>query len=517
MSALSFLITRKFKNRFLEIIKKPSSLLFLLVVVCLIAFTMFASDGSHYGDYRDINELYSIAMLLYTAVFILVAKNGFSNGASMFSMADVNLIFVSPFKNTKVLFYGLLSQLGKSLTLGFFILYQSALIRDTYAVGYEALIYIFIGYGLTVFLSQMLAMLIYSLTSSDDKKCLTAKIIFYSVAGAFVAALFYKSYALGGINIENLVAVSGTALMKAFPVSGIMSLAVEGMITGNISYVLYGLLYCIGFVAVFYIIVYFTSRDFYEDVLQSAEVSFSAITARKEGKAQENAPRNVKVGKTGLRKGFGASVFHEKHKIENRRSRKLLLSGTSIVFVVLSIVYSFIMGEPLGVFGLSVYMLTIGVGTGRWAKELLLPYIYLVPEKSSKKLFHILREQLPELTLESVLCFVPVYFILQLSIIETVAMILARITFGFVFIGANLVLQRFLGSNDKKFLVVSAYFLMAMVFSLPAIIVGGLLWTFLPFNMEFAYLAMAAVNVPVSALVLYCCRNILEYADYNNK
>ena len=252
-------------------------------------------------------------------------------------------------------------------------------------------------------------------------------------------------------------------------------------------------------------------------MLQSAEVSCSAITARKEGKAQENAPRNVKVGKTGLRKGFGASVFHEKHKIENRRSRKLLLSGTSIVFVVLSIVYSFIMGEPLGVFGLSVYMLTIGVGTGRWAKELLLPYIYLVPEKSSKKLFHILREQLPELTLESVLCFVPVYFILQLSIIETVAMILARITFGFVFIGANLVLQRFLGSNDKKFLVVSAYFLMAMVFSLPAIIVGGLLWTFLPFNMEFAYLAMAAVNVPVSALVLYCCRNILEYADYNNK
>ena len=100
MSALSYLITRKFRNRFLEIIRKPSQLISLLVVLFLIGFTAFTSTSGHYGEYRDINELYAGAMLLYTVVFILVSKNGFSNGASMFSMADVNLIFVSPFKST---------------------------------------------------------------------------------------------------------------------------------------------------------------------------------------------------------------------------------------------------------------------------------------------------------------------------------------------------------------------------------------------------------------------------------
>ena len=296
-----------------------------------------------------------------------------------------------------------------------------------------------------------------------------------------------------------------------------MSAAVEGMLTGNIQLILIAALYCIVFVAGFYAVVYFTAKDFYEDVLKSAEVTFTAITARKEGKAQENAPRNVKVGKTGFTKGFGAIAFYEKHRIENRRSRSFVLSGTSIVFVVLSAVYSFVLGEPLAIFALNVYMLTIGVGTGRWAKELLLPYIYLVPEKSSKKLLNILREQIPGLAVESILCFVPVYFILQISIIEALAMIAARITFGFLFIGVNLVLQRFFGSNDKKILVVTVYFLLILAFSLPSIVAGAVLGTFLPFNMELCYFAMAVINLPVSALIIFLCRNILEYADYNNK
>ena len=517
MSALSYLITRKFKNRFLEIIKKPSQLISLLIFVLLIGFTAFSSNGGHHDAYRDIEELYAGAMLLYSVVFVMVSKNGFSNGASMFSMADVNLIFVSPFKNTKVLFYGLLSQLGRSLTLGMFILYQSALVRSTYGVGFSALVFIFIGYALTVFLSQMVAMLIYSLTSSDDRKCLTAKTVFFSVVGLFVVLLLYKSYSLGGINLQNLVTVSGTPIMKAFPISGMMSLAVEGLLTANLKLVLLALLYIGAFVVVFYGIVYFTSKDFYEDVLQSAEVSYSAITARKEGKVQENTPRKVRTGKTGFTKGFGASVLYEKHKKENRRSRTFMLSGISLVFAGLTVVYCYIMREPLGIFALNVYMLTIGVGAGRWAKELVLPYVYLIPEKSYKKLLCILREQVPSLVLESIVCFLPIYFILKLNPIEIAAMIVARISFGFLFVGANLILQRFMGSSDKKFVVITVYFLLITVLSLPAIVAAVFMNMYLPFNMEFTYLALAVINVPVALVILFFCRNVLEYADYNNK
>ncbi len=518
MSALFYLITRKLKNRLLEIFKKPSQLIVMLIFVLMIALTAFSGNyENHYGSYRDINEFYSAVMLLYTFAFYLVSKNGFSNGAAMFSMADVNLIFVSPFKNTKVLFYGLLSQLGRSLTLGLFILYQTALVNSNYGVTFKDLIWVLLGYGITVFLSQMLSMLIYSITSSSDKKVKAAKAVYYGIFGAFVLYLLYSANSLGGINIANLVSASKGSVMRAFPVSGITALLVEGIMEENLKYIGLSLIYCVAFPVVFYFIVYFFGRDFYEDVLKSAEVSFSAITARKEGKAQEMAPRNVKVGKTGFKGGFGASALSFKHKIENRRSSTFLLKGTSIMFIVLSAVYSFIFKDPIMIFALNAYMLTIGVGTGRWAKELNLPYVYLIPEKNYKKLFHILKEQVPTLITESILCFIPVYLIIGLSPFETAAMVLGRISFGFLFIGVNLLLQRLFGTSEKKVLVVFVYFIMNVVFALPGIIAAVVLGTYLPFNLEFAFFALAVVNLIVAAVALFLSRNILEYADYNNK
>ena len=63
------------------------------------------------------------------------------------------------------------------------------------------------------------------------------------------------------------------------------------------------------------------------------------------------APKNVKTGKTGLTKGYGAAAIYEKHKIENRRSKKLLLSGTSLVMVAINIVMTFAFSdEPVAVF-----------------------------------------------------------------------------------------------------------------------------------------------------------------------
>ena len=96
-------------------------------------------------------------------------------------------------------------------------------------------------------------------------------------------------------------------------------------------------------------------------------------------------------------------------------------------------------------------------------------------------------------------------------------MIVARTSFGFLFIAINLILQRFFGSSDKKLFVITVYFLLIALFSMTAIAEGVIMGMYLPFNMEFAYIAVALVNVPVSAIILFCCRNILEYADYNNK
>lgn len=511
MKALVYLTVKKAKNGIIEFIRKPARLILTLAFIGLMVFSAVTSTA-HSSQYtRDINELYAIIFALYTLIFVLISKNGFYNGASMFTMQDVNLLFTSPLKQSTLLSYGLIQQLGRSLMLGFFILYQSGTVCSTYGVGFEVLIYILIGYGITVFLSQMTAMVIYSYTSSDERKSKIVKSIYTGIILCFALYAVYLCFSMGGINIPNLVLVSQDMTAKFFPVSGMISLAVCGAINGSVPHIASGIAYCIVFWCLYRLAVKFINSDYYEDVLKSTENSFSAISARKEGKAAETAPKNVKTGKTGLTKGYGAAAIYEKHKIENRRSKKLLLSGTSLVMVAINIVMTFAFSdEPVAVFAMSIYIMTMSVATGRWAKELSYPYIYLIPESSYKKLLYTIKSDIPSIILESILCCVPMYFICYITAIDTLGMILARISFGLLIISVNLFVQKIFGVSDKKRLIVFFYFILVMIFSIPGIAVAFGVGLATPFYIGFAFMAMAVTNIAVALLLSIFNKKLLE-------
>ena len=512
MKALIYLSAKKLKNGILDFLKKPARLIVTVLFIALMVFSAVTSTGSSAHHYtRDINELYAIIFGLYTLIFVLISKNGFYNGASMFTMQDVNLIFTSPLNQNTVLSYGLIQQLGRSLMLGFFILFQSGTVCATYGVGYEALIYILVGYGLTVFLSQMLAMVIYSYTSSDEKKHKTIKGVYYTVIACFAAYAVYLCLSNGGINLSNLVSVTQHPATLFFPVSGMTSLLVHGAISADTRKIVCGIAYCIVFWVLYRLAVRFINSDYYEDVLQSTESSFSAIAARKEGKAAETAPKNIKTGKTGINKSTGAAVIYEKHKIENRRSKKLILSMTSLITVIFSIITCFVFSdEPIGVFGINIYIMTMSVATGRWAKELSYPYIFLIPESSFKKLLYTLKSDMPTIIAESILCLAPMYFICYLSVADTLGMILARISFGVLIIGANLFVQKLFGFSDRKKLIVIIYFLFVVIFSLPGIFTAVALEMVMPFYLGLAFTAMSAVNIITALILIFFSRRLLE-------
>ncbi len=518
MNSLLFLITRKAKNRFREFLRSPSQIITASAIALLIGFTFYTSTVSTpVHDARNPEELYAIIFALYTFAFVMTAKNGFINGASMFSMADVNLLFTAPFREKKILTFGLFQQLGKSLTLGFFILYQSATVTNVYGIKATALIPVLIGYGVVVFLSQMVAMVIYSLTCSDDKKCTAGKIIFYGIAGLFIGYVLFNTYTKG-FSVENLVSSAREDIMKFFPVSGFVSLAVEGAITWNGKFIIIGVCCSLLFCALYFAVISKTNKDFYEDVLKATEVSFSAITARKEGKAPETAPRNIRTGKKGFTRGFGASAISQKHKIENRRSRVFLVSNTGLVMIGFSAAYTLIFPDDfIPLFAINIYTIAMGVCTGRWAKEFTYPYIYLIPEKPFIKLLHLIKRDLPSMALESILCFIPLIFLSGGSISEVLTMGVSRFAFGLMFIGVSLLLQRLLGDSQKTALALVVYSFLIMLFSAPVLAVGVFTGMMLPFNYSFAFIAMTLLCTAISFLLIFLCRNVLEYSEYNNR
>lgn len=519
MGALSYLFMKRLKNQFKQFFRQPSKIIFAVLLICCLGVTLLpGAENNIYHNYRSIDEFFAIISLLYAFMFVNVSKNGFSNGASLFSMADVNLIFPSPVKSSKVLFFGMLQQLGKSIYLGVFILFQYAVTREFYGISYGTLILVALGYGLTVLFAQMLSMLIYIGVGSSDKKVNIGKAVYYSVIALFALYVLLKADIFGGFEFSKLVSAIKSPLAFFMPVSGFVSAFVEGASTGDTAKLLFGAFSAVIFSVLYFVIVSRAKGDFYEDVLKATEVTYSAITASKEGKTVEAMPRNIKTGKIGFTKGFGADAIREKHKIENRRSNLFLLNRTSLVLVIMTVVYSFILsGSAIGTFSLSVYTMIVSVVAGRWARELTSPYVYLIPEKPFKKLLNLIYEQIPALISESILCFIPVHFIIGNTVTETVTMILGRISFGFLFIGTNLLLQRILGKSEKTAFSMMIYMIITSVLSLPSIVVGVTVGFMFPFMQEIVYLAMTAVNLIIAPVLLFISRNVLEYSEFNNR
>lgn len=523
-SPLIYLLLIKFKNQIRSFFKSPGKIIYLVIVLALIGTTLIggtSADRIPGRAVRDIGELTAILTVFYSLMFVLMTNKGFSSGASMFSMADVNMIFTGPFRQQKVLFYGLFQQLGTSLLLGFFILFQYTWLHNAYDITYGQLLIILLGYALTVFFAQIAAMVIYAFTSADDKKKNTVKSVFYTMIGAFLVYIAVQCFLDQAHILQRAAETINGPLVKLFPVSGWIGQVVSGFLTGDSGEILLGLVLCLGFIILLVLMIAYGKQDYYEDVLKSSEITQSAITARKEGRVGEVSPKNVKVGKTGINNGFGANAVYYKHRLENRRARVLILDSLTLIFVVMTIAIAFFMKRAgiSAVFVTATTMQFFTVALGRFNKELLKPYIYLMPEPPLKKMLYGLAEALPSALTEAVVVFIPIAFILGLSPVETVMCILARLTYAFLFTAVNVAVMRLWGGAASKTLASLLYFFFLAVMAAPGIVVAVLMTTVNPVFSEnvTVFLWLSICNIAISVLTLFLCRNMLQYAELNQR
>jgi len=422
-----------------------------------------------------------------------------------------------------VLFFGLFQQLGTSLLIGFFLLFQYSWMHSLYGISYGVLVVILVGYGLTVFCAQLTAMTIYSFTNSNEAVKRILRVVFYGVILVYAASLLiYLVQGREQFLLYLVEALNGMAA-RLFPVSGWVTQGVFGVIHADFSGLAFGLLLCAVYIACLVILIVKAKQDYYEDVLKTTEMSYSAITAKKSGQIGESVRKNIRVGKIGLRHGEGADAFYYKHLVENRRAKTFLLSNQSLLFVLCIVAFAFFMsgtGGLAAVFAFATYMQLFTVVFGRFPKELTKPYVYLVPEPPFKKLIACLRESFSGFILEAVIVFVPVAFILQLSVIDTLMCILARISFALLFTAGHILVERVFGTVVSKILVFVFYFGTLLLLCVPGILTAVLLTSLnLPMLTENVaiLLALAVCNIPIALLVCFLCRNMLQYAELNNR
>lgn len=543
-SPLVYLTLVKLKNQLKEAVKHPAKLFYVVFLAAMLLLTAIGGRDTEM-ELRPLSELTAIMVLFYSLMFLMTFINGLNGGAGnypMFTLSDVSMLFPSPLKPNKVLFYGLTRQLGLSLLLGFFLLFQYSWMHAAYGVGYLHLVLIVLGYALCLFLGQICAMAAYTRTSGNDSARRVVRYLVYGITVAFVAGLIYSCMPkiTVGANSEEMLSFALYGALDAgaeflsvigvfFPVSGWAAGLIGGIFTGE--YMTAGIcaLLMLAAFAIALLLVIKNKNNYYEDVLQTAEVAQSAITAKKEGQPAEVTPKKVRVGKTGLDKGSGSSAMFYKHLLENRRSGVFMFSKMTLIFMGVTIgcavMYSFIFSDEgdstaafVAVFTMSTYMQMFSESMGRFSWEISKPYIYLIPEPPFKKLLWATAETLLADCVEAVLLFVPIGLILNIGPIETVLCIIARISFALLFTSGNMLVERVFGTVRSKGLILFFYIISLMILAAPGIVLGVLLLSLelLP-GFIGMLLGIIAANVPVALLVMFLCRNVLQYTEINGR
>ncbi len=529
MSSILYLIRKNIKNTLIEMLHKPVKLILYLFIFLMLGVSIFSGQHVERQDFMDARILELGYFVILAFLCVLTVWSGLKSGATFFKMSDVNLLFVSPVSPKTILAYGLIKQMGASALAVFFLLFYGSMIRSTFNIEWAGVALMVAGLALTLFLSQVLALLIYSFSNGSPARVRAVKGVIYVFLLLSVAIVGFV-YLSGGSTLGALMEAAGSPLLELVPVFGWVKGAVFGCLTGDYAsaaaFAAVTLL-CAG-CSVFIFLK--SDADYYEDVLQHTETQYELQRATKEGRTADvlemKTNKGIKVRDRGIKKGWGADTFFFKHLCEaKRRSRIPFLNTSTVMILAVDLILTFFLARNSssedGMFGASGFFLMIALivnvyilfflnASGDWTRELLKPYIYLTPEPPFQKLLWASMTTVLKPAIDGVIVFALLAVFLRANPFTAVISMLIYASFGLLYTACNILSERVFGQMANKGLIVMLYLLMVLLIALPGGLVSIVLLIDCSFLPAFVIgLPVAGWNLLVSIGLIAACRNIL--------
>jgi len=478
MSSVFYLLRKSLKNLIKGAAKKPLVLIGYIFILVFIVFIIVASFMPS-GMVRNGNpQLFkSIMILVFTVLYYTSLKLGIDKGSTFFRMSDVNLLFTAPIKPNHVLLYGFIKQIGGTFFMMFLAMCQIPNLRNNFkmeAHGVGVILLAVVAYTLAY---PLLGMVIYSWSSKEKSRKKLLKRIF-DIGAVVVALLFLLSVVQTRDFVSAMDRVFNHPVARYFPVigwTGSIAAAAVGPLTTEFYVGAIGMLLLILGSA---ITLYRANLDFYEDVLEGVEFVEAAYKAKREGR---NMTFNLKVKenvKQGL-KGEGARAIFSKNLLELRKtSLFLFLDRMSLITIIASLVFRFVMPDEIGEMGLfvvlcfSVYLLMLFQIQGRLVNEMEKPYIFLIPASPFQKLFYVtLSEHLKNLA-DGCVLFISAGILFKGDVATVLACIFSYTSFGAVFVYNDVLNRRLFGWVHSKNMLVFIKIIASLLLLVPGIVAG---------------------------------------------
>jgi len=363
--------------------------------------------------------LIALAVMLYL-LFRATKKN-----VTFFTMADVNLLFTSPVKPSKLLVYymvrSIFPALGGSLI---FILYGTAQLNDLFDFNLLNLTVMAIGLALFFFILSPIRFLIYTLHTKYG-------IIPQVKSGIFVTGLLLLIMILiPGLLAKNfhegVFAWIASPWFDLFPLVG-WSRGILSFVEHENGWKVLGLMGCYGLAyGLILAMVLKHSGHYYEDVLESTQ-SQEETKEKIKGKrtaSESSMSLNTKKKLVFKEFGTGATAIYWRNYVHGSRQDfhplfglyGLGFAGVGMLMAVLSrfdwfshwIIYGYLILLIFIYFMAGISRVNVG--------DLKKPFIILIPDTWASKFWNLIRLDLYQTLIFSVMLIVPTVLIAQLSL-----------------------------------------------------------------------------------------------------
>ena len=443
MSSLFYIIRKQLKNIIRDLSKKPLALIgYIFIGILMVGFLIIVLIMPSGSIRSASNEIFvAILTALLSVAMYMGLRQGIEKGSSYFRFSDVNYIFTSPVKTSKVLLFGFIRNIGSSLLVVLLMLFQIPNIKNHFLLADYGVLSILIAALFYTLFIPIMGMLIYTFSTKSPSN--------RDIAKRVIDALIGKESLL-----QAVISFFNSKLFSFIPILGQVRTIAMASVYGIDYKFFIAILILFAMIGAFFAILYRFNLDFYEDVLAATEAQESKIKAKREGRDISLQKRKVRKVKGGF-SSYGARAIFEKIMLEYRKTSIFLFFDRTTLFVVLfSIGFKFFMPEEASSIFItlffSAYMLFFFVVQGKWPLELEKPYIFLIPESNGKKLLYTtLAENIKNL-LDGVLLFIVAYFIYETSIPVVLICMVSYTLYGAMYVYSDIVSRRLFSSVHSK-------------------------------------------------------------------
>jgi hypothetical protein len=515
MQAIIYLLKRQYINKIKRVFSSViSAIITIIAVLCFGATFVIAFIN------KDAMMITKSAETLLAGVLLMfgaILYNSFlSRDSGILTMADANFLFTGPFEKRTVLAYILISTAPASLLTGLFMcFFLPYLLGPALTVPKFLIVLLIISllFG-CIYLSYYY---IYIVDADKPGFKKIARKTFLAVLGIlaliFVALFFHTGFNIRAASQEFFTG----SWYNWVPLFGWSKWAINSLMTGNIlaGFIPAAALLVISNAALCYAL-YNSKSDFYEKTMEdSVNLQKVLEDVKANGSADVRSVAKLKKNASAVRFRQGAAAIFSRQLLESNKlsfMQNFSDAFLSLFYIVIGVLFDLQFTFVLAMVGFGAISMSL---RDSWHRDFKKPYVFLIPDSSFRKVIYSVLPGIIKTLVSGCISITVGAIIYKINPLDIIAYLILFAGFVFLFIFAEVLTYRIIGSNSNAMTVTFMRMSFAIAACIPSIVILTIAAIILEgsLNIMAISVCMFGVNVAISGLLAYLSRGIFEKSE----